>query len=327
MDKTKKKGNIIILLIGIVFFVAFYFATSFVNRFIAQGLETGKIAQQDAIAYRNINGIFSQLQVLAAIVMVLFDRKRGFIVAIILEVLVAFNLLRSVIFSHNYMPLPGFFTALVSILIITVIYITLQRNDKLHEEVTVNYEKLIEQNHMIEAKDKALTKLAYYDRLTGLPNSAFYNEKLQEYIDSNTSFAMIYMDMDNFKQINDTFGHECGDDLIKVYAERFENYCGSKYTCAKVGGDEFAMILPNDSGSKMTEADVLNIVEQLRALFAEPVQMRSGAISITMSYGICGFPNDGRTPEALVNAADTALYNAKIGGKNRPCFFSQNSLD
>jgi predicted signal transduction protein with EAL and GGDEF domain len=200
MDKTKKKGNIIILLIGIVFFVAFYFATSFVNRFIAQGLETGKIAQQDAIAYRNINGIFSQLQVLAAIVMVLFDRKRGFIVAIILEVLVAFNLLRSVIFSHNYMPLPGFFTALVSILIITVIHITLQRNDRLHEEVTENYEKLIEQNHMIEAKDKALTKLAYYDRLTGLPNSAFYNEKLQEIEDAHNKWLAEKSEADQRQQ-------------------------------------------------------------------------------------------------------------------------------
>ena len=70
----------------------------------------------------------------------------------------------------------------------------------------------------------------------------------------------------------------------------------------------------------------MNIVEQLRALFAEPVQMPAGQFSITMSYGICGYPNDGGTPDKLIVAANTALYNAKIAGKNRPCFYSQNSL-
>ena len=321
MNKAKK-GNIVALIIGIVFFIIFYFATSFVNRFIAEGLASGKIQPDQQMAYRNINGIFSQLQVLAAIVMVLFDRKRGFIVAVIMESYVALSLLFSVVMKHNYTPLPGFFTALVSLLIITIIFINLQRNQALHDEVTTNYEQLIEQNRTIEEKDKTLMQLAYYDRMTGLANRAFFADKLKEYIDRTVPCAIIYMDADNFKQINDTFGHQVGDELIKTYADRFEKYCGTKYTCAKVGGDEFGMILEG----KYTEADIMNIVEQLRALFAEPVTVNGTQFSITMSYGICGFPNDGSSPETLITAADTALYNAKLGGKNRPCIYSQHSL-
>lgn len=322
MGKTKQKGNLVALIIGVLFFILFYFATSFVNRYIAQGLASGKILPDQQMAYRNINGIFSQLQVLAAIVMVLFDRKRGFIVAVVLEAFVALNLLRTVLFNHNYTPLPGFFTALVSLLIITIIYISLKRNQKLHDEVTENYEQLIEKNRTIEEKDRSLTKLAYYDRMTGLPNRAFFADKLKEYIDRTVPFAVIYMDADNFKQINDNFGHQTGDELIKIYSDRFEKYCGDKYTAAKVGGDEFGMILEG----RFSEADIMNIIEQLRSLFAEPATVNGTQFSITMSYGICGFPNDGSSAEALITAADTALYNAKVGGKNRPCIFSQHSL-
>ena len=326
MSKTaskQKKGNIWALIAGLLIFIAIFFTTSIVNRYTEMGLASGKIPPEMAPAYRNINGVFSQIQVLAAVLMVMLDGKRGFIAAIAIETYNTVNILfKQVIMAHNYSTIPGVITAAVSLVILSIIYIVLQKNEKLHNELTANYEQLIEQNRIIEAKDKSLIQLAYYDRLTGLPNSSFFTEKIQEYIDNSTPFALIYMDMDNFKQINDNFGHECGDELIKVYADRFEKYCGSKYTCAKVGGDEFGMILVG----KYTEADMMNIISQLHTLFAEPVQVGGTSFTITMSYGICGYPNDGGTPENLINAADTALYNAKINGKDRPIFYNPNSL-
>jgi len=130
------------------------------------------------------------------------------------------------------------------------------------------------------------------------------------------------MDMDNFKQINDTFGHEIGDTLIKTYATRFQKYCGTKYPCAKVGGDEFAMIVEGN----VTQADVLNLVEQMRNLFGEMVNVNGQQFRITMSYGIAGSPNDGTSPDSIFNAGDTALYNAKLQGKDRPVVYSPHSL-
>lgn len=319
----KKKGNLPALIIGVILYIAGIIAIAALNVYLQKGLASGKINPSMTAVYTGFNGVISQIQILAAIVMVLLDRKRGFYVSTVLLTYSTISLLiKQLIVNKNMATLPGFVTDLVSIGILIIIHVTITRNQKLHDEVTANYEQLIEQNHMIEAKDKALTKLAYYDRMTGLPNAAFYSEKLQEYIDNRTPFAIIYMDMDDFKQINDNFGHDCGDELIKTYADRFEKYCGTKYTCAKVGGDEFGMILPG----KYTEADIMNIIEQMRSLFGEPVQVNANSFSITMSYGIAGYPNDGSKPEDLINAADTALYNAKIGGKNRPCFYSQNSL-
>lgn len=318
MEK-KNKGNLLALIIGVLIFISAYVGTAFVNGKIA----SGTIPQQQLPLWNGMNGVISQIQVFAFVIMVLLDRKRGFITAACLQGISLLNvIIRVILLGRNFAAIPGAVTGIVTIFILATIYINTERNRKLHDELTSNYEQLIEQNRIIEDKDKALIKLAYYDRMTGLPNNAFFNDKLQEYIDNSTPFAVIMMDMDNFKQINDNFGHECGDELIKTYADRFEKYCGDRYTCAKTGGDEFGMILPG----KFTEADIMNIVEQLRALFQEPVQMPAGSFSITMSYGICGYPNDGGTPDNLTVAANTALYNAKIGGKNRPCFYSQNSL-
>jgi diguanylate cyclase (GGDEF)-like protein len=319
IEAKKNKGALWATILGVVIYVASYFATGAVNGAVS----SGAVAPEKIGMVNGLNGIFSQISVLGIVIMVIFDRKRGYLCGMALQIYGLLQvLIVQIIIRHNMAALPGAVTGIVSIIIYTTIYISQQNNLKMHDELTANYEQLIEQNHMIEAKDKALTQLAYYDRMTGLPNAEFFSDKLQEYIDNSTPFAVIHMDMDNFKQINDNFGHECGDELIKTYSTRFQKYCGDKYTCAKTGGDEFGMILPG----KYTEADIMNIVEQLRALFAEPVQMAAGQFSITMSYGICGYPNDGGTPENLMLAANTALYNAKIAGKNRPCFYSQNSL-
>ena len=307
MNKKSSSGSIVILIIGIIIFIAL---------FVVQG-------RQAQGGNQALNGIIAQLQVLISTVLVTTNRKRGFITACILNALNGlFVLVVQVLLAQNVRSLPGVFISIVTIITIIIIYVYLNRTQQMHEELTANYEQLIEQNRMIEEKDQTLTQLAYYDRMTGLPNRAFFVDKLQEYIDQTVPFAVIYMDADNFKQINDNFGHQVGDELLKVYADRFGKYCGTKYTGAKVGGDEFGMILEG----RFTEADIMNIVEQLRSLFAEPVTAGNGQFTITMSYGICGFPNDGSTPEALITAADTALYNAKIGGKNRPVIFSQHSL-
>lgn len=320
MSKEKKKsGNLVATIICVIVFIVVYYITGQINRLNAMG----RFGENSGALVSGFNGVFSQVQVLMTVIMVLLDRKRGFITAMVLEgVSTLITIFGPVLRQHNIGAIPGVVIGIVTIIILIIIYMNGERNHKLREEVTSNYEQLIEQNRMIEEKDQTLTYLAYYDRMTGLPNRAFFADKLQEYIDNTTPCAIIYMDADNFKQINDTFGHQVGDELIKIYSERFEKYCGAKYTCAKVGGDEFAMILEG----RYTEADIMNIVEQLRTLFGETVNISAGQFSITMSYGICGFPNDGSTPDALIIAADTALYNAKIAGKNRPCFFSQHSL-
>ena len=267
-------------------------------------------------------GIVSQIEVLASIFMVTSNQKRGFISACILNALAGGSALMGVVMAHNALAMPGVLTALITIVMVAIVYFDKSSLANANEKLNRSYEELIEKNHQIQSAESQLRELAYSDALTGMNNRAWMRETLADEIQKGGRFALIMMDMDNFKQINDTFGHQMGDTLIKTYATRFQKYCGTKYPCAKVGGDEFAMIVEGN----VTQADVLNLVEQMRNLFGETVNVNGQQFRITMSYGISGSPNDGTSPDSLINAADTALYNAKMQGKDRPILYSPQSL-
>ena len=267
------------------------------------------------------SGLISQLQVVLSTIMVITNKKRGFIVAVVLNLICVVSTIPGL--SHGSADaISGAFVPVLAIGTMTIIYNYIKNNDKATEKLNRSYEELIDKNHQIQAAEIQLRELAYSDSLTGMNNRAWMRETLADKIQEGNPFAFIMMDMDNFKQINDTFGREVGDTLIKTYATRFQKYCGTKHLCAKMGGDEFSLIIDGP----VTQADVLNIVGQLRNLFGEVVNVKGQQFRITMSYGIAGCPNDGQNPDSLINAADTALYNAKIQGKDRPILFSPQSL-
>lgn len=306
MKEKNKVLNIAVMVVCVILFIVLF-------KIQGQFARNGQQA---------LNGIIAELQVLLSTIIVVTNHKRGFITALILNFLNIAMVLRNVITGRaSGASLPAIAIGLVTIVIIIVIYTYMSRSEKMHADLTASYNQLIESNRLMQEKDAALTKLAYTDRMTGLPNSAAFNEKLQDRVNAGAPFTVIYMDADSFKQINDTFGHAVGDTLIKAYAERFEKYCAGHFDCAKVGGDEFALII---DGIR-TEGELYNMSEELRTLFGEPINIDGTNFSITMSYGVSSFPNDGAAPDQLINAADTALYNAKIGGKNRLTFFSEQT--
>ena len=267
------------------------------------------------------SGLLGQIQVILSAIMVTINKKRGLIAVAVMNILSVLSTLPGVMHG-NKNALVGLFLPIITIGTMGVIYVSLKNNDKATERLNRSYEELIEKNHQIQSAETQLRELAYSDALTGMNNKAWMRETLADTIQEGNPFAFIMLDMDNFKQINDTFGHQVGDTLIKTYATRFQKYCGTKYLCAKVGGDEFALIIKG----AVTQADVLNIVSQLQALFGEVANINGQQFRITMSYGIAGSPNDGQNPDSLINAADTALYNAKLQGKDRPVVYSPQSL-
>lgn len=308
MNNEKKVGSLVILIICVVLFIVLFLSQ---RRFAMSGLAA-------------MNGIIAQLQVLISTIMVVTNRKRGFITSIILNAVNVLFLLVQVFASQGHAgasQLPGIFVSVVTIVTLIVIYTYLARSEKAHEDLTKSYNQLIEANRIQEEQASALRTLAYTDRLTGLPNRAAFNETLEGKLSQGQPFVVMYMDADDFKQINDNFGHDVGDALIKEYSTRFSKYCKNHYEYAKLGGDEYGMIL----NGQHTEADIMNIIEELRSLFGEPCNVGGTNFSITMSYGVASYPNDGTSAEALASAADTALYNAKINGKNRPIFFSEHT--
>ncbi|MFP4382594.1 MAG: putative bifunctional diguanylate cyclase/phosphodiesterase [Spirochaetia bacterium] len=158
--------------------------------------------------------------------------------------------------------------------------------------------------------------LANHDSLTKLPNRNLLNERMEAAINRSTRttrpFALLFMDLDNFKHINDVFGHPVGDHLLVFLAERFKQHLRGTDTVARLGGDEFAVLVEElDS-----PVSVIPVIRKLISITTNPVQLQNREISITTSIGVSIYPQDGEKPEELLKNADAALYFTKSSGKN-----------
>lgn len=177
--------------------------------------------------------------------------------------------------------------------------------------------------------ENTLHHLAHHDSLTGLPNRALFWDRLNQAIaQSNRNknlFALLYVDLDHFKPINDTLGHWAGDLLLTRVAQRLKNCIREGDTLARLGGDEFVIILLDVADTKSTEKIATQILEAL----SKPFQLRNKVKSyITASVGISMYPFDGTNADHLLRSADRAMYQAKKMGMNQYCFtssFTNNS--
>lgn len=158
--------------------------------------------------------------------------------------------------------------------------------------------------------------LAHFDPLTALPNRALLSDRLaQEAIRSrrmDAAFAVLLFDLDGFKDVNDTWGHSAGDRVLARVAERARAAVRASDTVGRLGGDEFMAILPETA-----LAGALAVAEKLRASLSEPYALESMTARIGVSLGVAVFPEHGEEADALLSAADTALYEAKREGKDR----------
>ncbi|KLN64207.1 MULTISPECIES: putative bifunctional diguanylate cyclase/phosphodiesterase [Vibrio] len=171
-----------------------------------------------------------------------------------------------------------------------------------------------------ESATAQLNQLAYYDSLTGLANRSLLLQMLKDSISessrTNQAGALFYLDLDRFKTINDSLGHTIGDNLIKAISKRIEAWLNEDFTAARIGGDEFALLLPNTSADKAHE-----FAQQLLALISNPYSIDDHQLYCTVSVGIAVFPSVGSTNIDVLRQADTALYRAKTAGRNKYMFY------
>jgi diguanylate cyclase (GGDEF)-like protein len=171
-----------------------------------------------------------------------------------------------------------------------------------------------------QAVEDRLTHLATHDPLTGLPNRKLFNDRLQQTIARadrhKQPLAVLFIDMDDFKGINDTFGHAVGDHFLTELARRMAGVLRASDTLARMGGDEFAIILENAG-----QAEIEDILARLGSAIHQPFPSADRLARTSASIGISLFPHNGRDPETLLAHADTAMYAAKNRGKNRTQFF------
>ncbi len=184
----------------------------------------------------------------------------------------------------------------------------LENLDKMHRELN-------------EQKD-ALAHKAYHDALTGLPNRALFLDRLEHAVSkarrSKESIALFFIDLDHFKEINDTLGHEMGDEVLKFFSDRLKKSVRTEDTVARLGGDEFMVIMEN-----LHNPEAISIVaSKIVSIVREPILLGEESLNIGTSIGISVYPQNGDTADLLIKNADTAMYKAKSAGRDNYQFYS-----
>ena len=174
-----------------------------------------------------------------------------------------------------------------------------------------------------KAEAERIHQMANYDRLTGLPNRALAQDRLQQALRkarrSGHPLAVLFLDLDRFKPVNDTFGHAVGDRLLQAVAQRLSDGLRSSDTVARLGGDEFLLILEDVAGAEAAG----QLADNLLAALQEPFRIDGHDLQIGASIGIALYPDDGEDAAHLARSADTAMYQAKEAGRNRYAFHAR----
>ncbi len=168
-----------------------------------------------------------------------------------------------------------------------------------------------------------LRRLAYYDPLTGLPNRALLRDRIESAIArsnrNGTKTAILFIDLDYFKTVNDTLGHEAGDRILVQVANRLRSVFREIDTVARFGGDEFVAVISDIRDIK----DIISVAEKVLRLFDTPFDADGEDVYLSASIGIALYPDNGKNPSTLIKNADIAMYKAKEEGKNSFAFFSE----
>ncbi|WP_273925097.1 bifunctional diguanylate cyclase/phosphodiesterase [Curvibacter microcysteis] len=174
---------------------------------------------------------------------------------------------------------------------------------------------------LVDLRTRELAALAHYDSLTGLPNRSQWVSRSQTELEQaqrlGERLVVLFLDLDHFKHINDTLGHALGDELLQAVAKRLAPCLESHHLLARIGGDEFVVLMPRVEQPQ----EAAQVAEELRAALNTPLLVQGHEINLSMSMGIACYPEDGDTLDHLLKHADTAMYVAKEAGRNGYQFF------
>ncbi|MDR3491984.1 MAG: GGDEF domain-containing protein [Gammaproteobacteria bacterium] len=180
-------------------------------------------------------------------------------------------------------------------------------------------------NDLLKA-NKSLKILATQDSLTNLPNRQFFNEQLLTTInlakENNTQFALLFLDIDHFKTINDTLGHDAGDQLLITVGERFQRILNNIGLVFRLGGDEFVILVENTDSRKTIEP----LAQKVCLAASEAIPFKDVKLNVSTSIGVSFFPHDGTDVETLLKHADSAMYYTKNNGGNNYTFYNANII-
>ncbi|MCG6856495.1 MAG: EAL domain-containing protein [Salaquimonas sp.] len=177
----------------------------------------------------------------------------------------------------------------------------------------------------LQASEDRIRHMALHDPLTGLPNRAFFDEYVDQALEtaSDRCFALLYLDLDRFKQVNDSLGHPAGDELIKEFGARLKSLVRHGDLVARIGGDEFTILFTDVDGN----TEVKSLCERIIDLVRKPFDIDGNTVFIGVSVGVTLAPQDGTDRIELLRKSDVALYHSKSTGRGRYAFFDKNMDD
>ncbi|MFK8018539.1 MAG: putative bifunctional diguanylate cyclase/phosphodiesterase [Pseudomonadales bacterium] len=177
-----------------------------------------------------------------------------------------------------------------------------------------------------KSNEERIRHLAYYDALTGLPNRTLFHDRLDHELQrcerNNHCAALLFLDLDQFKAVNDSLGHAAGDKLLKIASERLKDNVRSEDTVARMSGDEFTIILSGQSNKEQMVAAASHVARKILRELCDPFTLEGNEAFVSVSIGVSVYPDDGQTPSMLLRNADTAMYFAKEAGKNNFQFYT-----
>jgi len=191
-------------------------------------------------------------------------------------------------------------------------------------EIATDITEHVELSQALQESNEQLHYKAHFDYLTGLPNRALFMDRLAQTIKdakrNQEKFALFFMDLDHFKQVNDTYGHALGDKVLQAMTQRFSASHRDNDILARLSGDEFTLIVKNIHSKESVQA----LAEKIRKKIQQPLEIDGHTLQLSTSIGITLYPEDGTDVESLLLGSDNMMYKSKAAGKNRFTFFNPN---
>lgn len=255
-----------------------------------------------------LRGVLAQLQLFVAVLFVIIGRKSSYVIFVILLIISFLNSVLYILLNGSADSLPAVFLYLIAGIIITSIYI---------------YKKEVQKHiYTIEEKERKLRKMAYFDGLTDLLNRKTFLEELDVHVEiannSDKKIYVVFIDIDDFKTINDSYGHTTGDKVLTMISEQMQSVIHEEDVVGRLGGDEIGIIIKH----QIKEEDVFSYVERIKESALISFEVENRKINTSLSIGISKCPDDGNTSVELLKKADLAMYRAKRTGKNQVAVYS-----
>lgn len=197
-----------------------------------------------------------------------------------------------------------------------------QRELHFHYNYQLICQALLQSSGLLQRSQQSLAEATLcnqYDALTHTLNRSIMQDRIQHAIEvakrQHSQFSLLFIDLDNFKPINDTYGHAAGDAVLQQLCQRLSSAIRSSDALSRHGGDEFLLLLA-DTANRLAAQ---HFADKILQLLKTPYLINGNLIALSASIGIANFPSDGRTTTSLINKADTAMYHAKQQGGNRIC--------